>query len=124
MEQICESGKINNSFQGNKTKDNHKFQENIKSDELESSSFIMDTTAENHIFGKEKSEFKGKIAGFDDIKIPSFLNDFKINKNVNIDINDYNKMKAEFGSPELAKLYLVDINKLYGSKKKMFEDSY
>ena len=43
-----------------------------------------------------------------------------MNKTVNKAIKDYNKMKVVLGPPELAKLYLIDINRIYGEKKKLF----
>ena len=121
MERKEESGKINNSLLGKKTKKDHKLEENYKSEDTDISSALIDTTAEissdNLISLEEKSEFNGKIPGFDDLKIPAFLNDFKMNKTVNRAIKNYNKMKEVLGSPELAKLYLIDINRIYGEKR-------
>ena len=121
MEQKEESGQISNSFLGKKTRKYHKLEENYKSDETVISSVLTDTTVErsydNLISLEEKSEFNEKIPGFDDLKIPAFLSDFKMNKTVNKAIKDYNKMKVVLGSPELAQLYLIDINRIYGEKK-------
>ena len=122
MERKEESGQINNSFLGKKTKKAHKLEDNYKSDDTDISSVLMDTIAEissdNLISLEEKSEINGKIPGFDDLKIPSFFNDYKMNKTVNKTIKDYNKMKAVLGSPELAQLYLIDINRIiYGEKR-------
>ena len=50
--------------------------------------------------------------GLDDIKIPGFLNDCKIDKNIDKAIKDYYfKIKEELGSTELIKLYLIGINR-------------
>ena len=122
MERKEESGQINNSFLGKKTKKAHKLEDNYKSDDTDISSVLMDTIAEissdNLISLEEKSEINGKIPGFDDLKIPSFFNDSKMNKTINKTIKDYNKMKAVLGSPELAQLYLIDINRIiYGEKR-------
>ena len=122
MERKEEFVEVDRSFLGKKTKKNRKSEEIYISDEADISSALMDTTAElsfdNHISLEEKSELKGKIPGFDDLKIPAFFNDFKINKDVNNAIKKYNKIKRELGSPELAKLYLIDTNRIYGDKKK------
>ena len=122
MERKEEFVGVNRSFLGKKTKKNHKSEEIYISDEADISTALMDTTTElsfeNLISLEEKSELKGKIPGFDDLKIPAFFNDFKINKDVNNAIKKYNKIKRELGSPELAKLYLIDKNRIYGDKKK------
>ena len=87
-----------------------------KSDEIDNSSSIMDTTFElssdNLLSLEEKSEIKRKIPGFDDIKIPTFLNNFSANPKAKKTLKNYNKIKEDLGSPELAELYLIDIRKI------------
>ena len=120
MESNAESRKKDNSFLGKKTRKGDKIEDRYKIYETDNSSQLLDTTAElssdNIISLEENSEFKKKLPGFDDLKIPSFLNDFKINENVNKAIKKYSKMKDEFGSSEMAKLYLIDITRLYEQK--------
>jgi hypothetical protein len=122
MESKAESRKKDNSFLGKKTRKGDKIEDRYKIYETDNSSQLLDTTAElssdNIISLEENSEFKKKLPGFDDLKIPSFLNDFKINENVNKAIKKYSKMKDEFGSSEMAKLYLIDITRLYEQKRK------
>ena len=73
-----------------------------KSEEFSSDIFILD----------ENSEKEQKIIGFDDIKIPSFLNDIQKDENIDKLLQNYYKIKEELGSPELVELYLVDFNRL------------
>ena len=120
MERKDESRRMNNSFLGKKTKKSHKTEDNDKTEESSNSSLLLETTLEissdNILPLEEETESKGKIPGFDDLKIPSFLNDSKINYNVNKTIEKYSKIKEAFDSPELTKLYLIDINKVFGKK--------
>ena len=119
MEGNLESRRNNISFLGKKTRKSNK-DDQYKSYEADNSSQILDISAEsssdNTISLENNREFKKKIPGFDDIKIPSFLNDFTDNVNINNAFKRYSKMKEEFG--ELAKLYLIDINKIYKQKRK------
>ena len=116
--------KKSDSFLGKKIKKSHDDEDNIKSKEIDKTSSLLETSAEissdNLISLEEKSEFKEKIPGFDDLKIPGFLNDFKCNKKIDKSIEEYYKIKEELGSPELAELYLIDINRLFEEKKKSF----
>ena len=73
-----------------------------KNEEFSSDIFILD----------ENSEKEQKIIGFDDIKIPSFLNDIQKDENIDKLLQNYYKIKEELGSPELVELYLVDFNRL------------
>ena len=104
-----------------KARKNNKKEENNKLDEAYNSSKFLNSTSElsfNNIkFLEKKTEFKNKITGFDNIIIPAFLNDFSINNSVNKDIEKYLKMKDEFESSEMAKLYLIDINDKYVQNK-------
>ena len=110
METKNDSAKKTKTFLGKKTNKMH------KSDEIDNSSSIMDTTFElssdNLLSLEEKSEHKRKIPGFDDIKIPTFLNDFIITPKAKKVLDNYNKIKEELGSSELVKLYLIDIKKI------------
>ena len=110
MEPKNYSKKKTKTFLGKKTKKIH------KSEEIDNSSTIIDSTNElssDYLSSlEEKPENKSKIPGFDDIKIPTFLNDFIVNPNDKKTLNNYNKIKEEFGSSELVKLYLIDIKNL------------
>ena len=124
MERSILSTKKENSFLGRKTKKMLRINDSYKYEETDKVSFLSETSAEysgdNIISLEEKTVDKTKIPGFDDIKIPSFLSDIKIKKDssLNKTIEDYNKIKEELGSPELVQLYLVDINRIYETKKK------
>ena len=124
MERSIVSTKKENSFLGRKTKKMLRINDSYKYEETDKVSFLSETSAEysgdNITSLEEKTVDKTKIPGFDDIKIPSFLSDIKIKKDssLNKTIEDYNKIKEELGSPELVQLYLVDINRIYETKKK------
>ena len=123
MERSILSTKKENSFLGRKTKKMLQTNDSYKYEETDKVSFLSETSAEysgdNIISLEEKTVDKTKIPGFDDIKIPSFLNDIKKDSSLNKTIEDYNKIKEELGSPELVQLYLVDINRIYETKKKI-----
>ena len=110
------SRKTTKTFLGKKTSKINKSEENFKTDKTDSSSVAIDATFElsfdNFISLGEKPIIKNKIPGFDDIKIPTFLNDLTPNPKAKQHINNYKKLKEELGSPELAKLYLIDIKNL------------
>ena len=120
--EIERKSRKSDSFLGKKIKKNHDVEDDLKSKEIDKTSSLLETSAElsseNLICLEEKPEFKDKIPGFDDIKIPSFLNDFKCNKKIDKKIEDYFKIKEELGSSDLAELYLIDINRLYEEKRK------
>ena len=123
MELKEESRKNLNLLLGKKTNRNKKEEECSQSQYSEKGSFSLETSAElssdNLLSLEEKQDNKSKkIIGFDDIKIPGFLNDCKINKKIDKAIKSYFKIKEELGSPELTKLYLIDINRLYEIKRK------
>ena len=111
MEPKNYSRKITETYEDKKT---NKIQKSVKTD---NSSAIIDSSFElslDYIIAKEeKPEIKTKIPGFDDIKIPTFLNDFtaipKYRKSLN---TNYKKLKDELSPPELAKLYLIYIKNL------------
>ena len=125
MEIKEESRKKRYSLLGKKTKRHIKV-ENSKSNLSEKGSFSVETSADlssdNLLSLEEKEENNSKkLIGFDDLEIPGFLNDSKkIQKNNSVDkvIENYFKIKEELGSPELSRLYLIDINRLYEIKRK------
>ena len=123
MERSIVSTKKENSFLGRKTKKMLQTNDSYKSEETDKASFLSETSAEysgDNIISLEEEKTavdKEKIPGFDDIQIPSFLNETKKDTSLNKTIEDYNKIKEELGSPELVQLYLVDINRIYKQKK-------
>ena len=126
MEIKEESRKKRQFLLGKKTNRHIKEKNSSKSNLSEKGSFSADTSAElssdNLLSLEEKEENNSKILyGFDDLEIPGFLNDSKKNKkNDSVDkvIKNYFKIKEELGSPELSRLYLIDINRLYELKRK------
>ena len=109
------------SFLGKKIKCPEKIEESYKYEETDKSSLLFDTSAdlslENNLSLDEKTEnYKIRISGFDNIKIPPFLNDKIKPKNSKKTIKNYYKMKNELGSDELARLYLIDFNRLIEQK--------
>ena len=123
MELKEESRKEINSLLGKKTKRYIKEDECSQSQYSEKGSSSLETSAElssdNLLSLEEKQDNKfNKIYGFDDIKIPGFLNDCKKNKKIDNAIKSYYKIKEELGSQELTKLYLIDINRLYEIRRK------
>ena len=110
---------INKNYLGKK-KHNllSKSKENPKIDDLNKESIFFEPSTElsidNIISLDEKFE---KIQGLDDVNIPAFLNDKAINNNLNKTIKKYYQAKKELASNELAKLYLIDINRLYTEKE-------
>ena len=118
----------NKSFLGKKIKNTKKFLKNENSSKVEeintnsnTNSFFFESSTElsndNFISLDEKIE-SIKIPGLDDINIPSFLNDIENKNEINRKIKNYYKLKKELGSNELAKIYLIDVNRLYKHKKK------
>ena len=121
MEESTESKKSDISFLGKKTKKYCRTNVDYKSEEFDRSLFSMETSAEltsEVLLFDKKSESKDKIFGFDDIKIPTFLNDIEKDNVTDNIIKNYKKVKEELGSSELAKLYLIDINKIINNCKK------
>ena len=110
------SRKTTKTFLGKKTSKINKSEENYKTDETYNSSAVIDATFElsfdNFISLGEKPIIKNKIPGFDDIKIPTFLNNFSANPKAKKTLKNYNKIKEDLGSPELEELYLIDIRKI------------
>ena len=126
MERNEKSGEISIIYLGKKTKNRKKPEETKKLKPSSKSLSILDTSAElsteNLISLEEKpnSNNKSKITGFDDLTIPPFFNDKKKDENFNKILTNYKKMKAELGSNELAKLYLIDFDRLYEKKKNYY----
>ena len=123
MEQKDESKEISNILLGKKTKKSNLMQKDKKSlnsEEIKKDSILFETSTElsydnvNNL--EEKSEL---IPGLDDINIPSFLNDNSEYKDINKKIKNYYKAKKSLGSNDLAKLYLIDVHRLFEEKKKI-----
>ena len=126
MEHKDKPGEISIIFLGKKTKNRRKTEESKDLKPSSKSLSILDTSAElsteNLISLEEKPESnnKSKITGFDDLIIPAFFNDPKSDKNFDKTLANYKKIRAELGSNELAKLYLIDFNRLYEKKKNYY----
>ena len=126
MEHKDKPGEISIIFLGKKTKNRRKTEESKNLKPSSKSLSILDTSAElsteNLISLEEKPESnnKSKITGFDDLIIPAFFNDPKSDKNFDKTLANYKKIRAELGSNELAKLYLIDFNRLYEKKKNYY----
>ena len=126
MEHKDKPGEISIIFLGKKTKNRKKTEESKNLKPSSKSLSILDTSAElsteNLISLEEKpeSDNKSKITGFDDLIIPAFFNDPKSDKNFDKTLANYKKIRAELGSNELAKLYLIDFNRLYEKKKNYY----
>ena len=121
MEQSEEIRGISISFLGKKKKSPEKTKEIYKFEDSDKSFLLSDTSAdisfENNLSLDEKTEdYKIQLYGFDNIKIRPFLNDKIKPKNSKKTIKNYYKMKNELGSDELAKLYLIDFNRLMEQK--------
>ena len=127
MKQNNNSFLNNNLFLGKKTKNIKQCLSNNeipKKEDINKDSIIFesstDLSMDNLINLEEKYEcISKKVPGLDDIKIPSFFNDITKYKDIDKKIKNYFKTKKELGSNELAKLYLIDINRLYEEKKKI-----
>ena len=127
MEQNGDSlKKFNKSLLGKKTKSIKidLISEDVpNTEESNKDSFLIETSAElsnDNLINLDEKPLNGPdIPGFDDINIPSFFNDITKNNDINRKIKKYYKIKKELGSIELVKLYRIDINKLYGVKKKI-----
>ena len=115
--------KLNKLFLCKKTKESklsEKNKNNKNKEELNKDSFLFETSTEisiDNVINLEEKNFI--IQGLDDVKIPSFLNDNSVYNGINKKIKNYYKIRKELGSKELAKLYLIDINRLYEEKKKI-----
>ena len=130
MEEIKDIEKINNNYLGKKTKSIKKIfkineikknnKQNINKKEKHDSLLIetsTDLSSSNLINLEEKSEITSKIPNFDDVIIPSFLNDITKYKDINRKIKNYYKLRKQFNSLEMAKLYLIDVKILHEEKK-------
>ena len=127
MEEIKDKDNINKNYLGKKTKYVKKLfkvrekKNNNKKNKNYSLLFetSTDISSSNLITLEEKNDNFVKIPSFEDIIIPSFLNDITKYNVINRKINNYYKLEKEIGSPELAKLYLIDVKRLYEEKKKI-----
>ena len=127
MEQIKDISKINNDFLGKKTKNIKKVfkikEKIINKNKIKSESSLFeastDLSSSNIIYLEEKSDTNSKIHNFDDIIIPSFFNDNNKYNVINRKIKNYYKLAKVFDSPEMAKIYLIDIKRLYEERDKI-----
>ena len=77
-----------------------------------------DLSSNNILSLEEKNDtILKEVPNLDDIVIPSFLNDIPKSK----EIENYYKYQKLFDSPEIAKIYLVDIKRLYEQKKQYYD---
>ena len=133
MEEIKDLKNINNKFLGKKTKNikkifkikenpiNINVNKNKNKIKTESSLFesSTDLSSSNILSLEEKSDTNPKIHNFDDIIIPSFFNDITKYNIINRKIKNYYKLAKQFDSPEMAKIYLIDIKRLYEERDKI-----
>ena len=121
MEDIKNIVRIHKVFISKKTINNikkkKKSKKNISKDSITFEN-STDLSSNNIISLEEKSDIILKVPNLDDIVIPSFLNDIPKNNKINKDIENYYKYQKLFDSPEMAKVYLVDVKRLYEQKKK------
>ena len=127
MEEIKDITKINNNFLGKKTKNIKKVfkikEKNIDKNKIKSESSLFETSTDlsssNILSLEEKSDTNLKIPNFDDVNIPSFFNDITKYNDINRKIKNYYKLAKEFDSPEMAKIYLIDVKRLYEERDKI-----
>ena len=127
MEEIKDIIKINNNFLGKKTKNIKKVfkikEKNIDKNKIKSESSLFETSTDlsssNILSLEEKSDTNLKIPNFDDVNIPSFFNDITKYNVINRKIKNYYKLAKEFDSPEMAKIYLIDVKRLYEERDKI-----
>lgn len=126
MKSIKDTKRINKIFIGKKTRSKKKLfkkKEVQKSNNRIKDSLLFETSTDlssNNLMGlEEKSDTILKIPNLDEVKIPSFLNDINKYNDINRRIKNYYKSEKALGSPELAKIYLIDIKNLYELKKKI-----
>lgn len=127
MEEIKDITKINNNFLGKKTKNIKKVfkikEKNIDKNKIKSESSLFETSTDlsssNILSLEEKSDTNLKIPNFDDVNIPSFFNDITKYNVINRKIKNYYKLAKEFDSPEMAKIYLIDVKRLYEERDKI-----
>ena len=124
MKGIKELGRFHKTFICKKTKNicksikKQKTNKNITKDSIiiENST---DLSSNNLISLEERSNTIIDIPSLDDILIPSFLNDITKYKKINKEIDKYYQLRKSFESPEMAKVYLIDVKRLYEEKAKI-----
>ena len=74
-----------------------------------------------HSFNSDLDVYIPKVGipNFDDVNIPSFFNDITKYNVINRKIKNYYKLAKEFDSPEMAKIYLIDVKRLYEERDKI-----
>ena len=131
MEEIKDLKNISNKFLGKKTKNIKKIfkikeipiNKNKNKNKIKTESSLFETSTDlsssNILSLEEKSDANPKIPYFDDIIIPSFFNDITKYNVINRIIKNYYKLAKQFDSPEMAKIYLIDIKRLYEERDKI-----
>ena len=127
MEKIIDSQRISTLYLGKKIKNKKKLFKIIKHEksqkDIVKNSIIFesstDLSSSNILNLEEKSDTNLKFPSLEDVMIPPFLNDITKYNEINRKIKNYYKIEKELGSPELAKLYLIDVKRLYEEKKKI-----
>ena len=127
MEKIIDSQRISTLYLGKKIKNKKKLFKIIKHEksqkDIVKNSIIFesstDLSSSNILNLEEKSDTNIKFPSLEDVMIPPFLNDITKYNEINRKIKNYYKIEKELGSPELAKLYLIDVKRLYEEKKKI-----
>ena len=131
MEEINDIKNFNNNFLGKKTKNikkifkikNKIINKNKDKDKIKSESSLFETSTDlsssNILALEQKSDTNSKILNFDDIIIPSFFNDITKYNVINRKIKNYYKLAKQFDSPEMAKIYLIDVKRLYEERAKI-----
>ena len=127
MENIIDSQRISTLYLGKKIKNKKKIfkikkYEKSQKDITKTSNIFelsTDLSSSNILNLEEKSDTIIKYPSLEDVVIPPFLNDITKYNDINRKIKNYYKIEKELGSPELAKLYLIDVKRLYEEKKKI-----
>ena len=122
MEQNKDVKRLSKIFLGKKTKNKKKLikKKVVQKKEVKGSILFENSTdlsSYNLIGTEEKSDINSKVPKLDEVIIPSFFNDITKHNDINKRIKNYHEIERSLGSPELAKIYLIDIKYLYKEKK-------
>ena len=121
MEKNKDIKRISKTFLGKKTKNKNKLikKKAVLRKKLKGSIIFENSTdlsSYNLIGIEEKSDINTKVPNLDEVIIPSFFNDITKYNDINKRIKNYHEIERSLGSPELAKIYLIDIKYLYQEK--------
>ena len=121
MEKNKDIKRISKTFLGKKTKNKNKLikKKAVQKKKLKGSILFENSTdlsSYNLIGIEEKSDINTKVPNLDEVIIPSFFNDITKYNDINKRIKNYHEIERSLGSPELAKIYLIDIKYLYQEK--------